>query len=261
MSTRMPSATAINDDPRLRTIAHLVFFALFLLAWEIYGRTGNSLILPPFSQVIAAFWDLLISGRLMEALLPSLRLLAMGFSLGIGAAMVFGIVIGRSRLADLTLGPYLAALYATPSIALVPIILVWFGFGTTGKVFVIFQSAFFPMLYNVLTGVRATPTDLMDVAKSFGANRLENLTQVILPSTIPFIFAGLQLSIGRAVVGMAVAEVYLRLGGIGGLINAFGARFITDYLIAAILILPAMGLGLSKLVALMERRIAPWKVV
>ncbi|MEZ4522963.1 MAG: ABC transporter permease [Thermomicrobiales bacterium] len=238
----------------------MVFIA-FLATWEIYGRLGNSVILPPFSQVITAFWDLLTSGRLFEALLPSLRLLALGFASGIAAAMVVGILIGRSRLADLTIGPYLAALYATPSVALVPLILVWFGFGTTGKVFVVFQSAFFPMLYNVVTGVRATPSDLMDVAKSFGARRWDSLTQVILPSMVPFIFVGLQLSIGRSVVGMAVAEVYLRLGGIGGLINAFGSRFITDYLIASILVLPALGLGLSKFVGLMERRVAPWKVV
>jgi ABC-type nitrate/sulfonate/bicarbonate transport system permease component len=258
---RLPSATEINDDRRARVAAQLAFLGLFLAAWETYGRLKNPLILPPATQVAQAFWDLLSSGRLIEALLPSLQLLGIGFVLGTSSALILGVLIGRSRVADLTFSPYLAALYATPSVALVPIILVWFGFGTTGKVIVVFESAFFPMLYNVTTGVRAAPTDLIDVAKSFGASRLKTLMQVILPSAIPFIFVGLQLAIGRAVVGMSVAEVYLRLGGIGGLITTFGSRFITDYLIAAILVLPALGIALTRLVGLLERRIAPWRTV
>lgn len=258
---RLPSAAELNENRQTRIAGQLVFLALFLGAWEVYGRLKNPLILPPFSQVIQAFWDLLSSGRLLDALLPSLQLLAIGFVLGTVVALVLGVLIGRSRVADLTFSPYLAAWYATPSVALVPIILVWFGFGMTGKVLVVFESAFFPMLYNVTTGVRAAPTDLIDVARSFGASKLKTLFQVILPSAIPFIFAGFQLSIGRAVVGMTVAEVYLRLGGIGGLITAFGSRFITDYLIAAILILPALGIGLTRLVGMLERRIAPWRSV
>lgn len=258
---RLPDATQLNEDRRTRIAVQLAFLGVFLGTWEVYGRLKNPLILPPFSQVMQAFWDLLSSGRLMEALLPSLRLLGIGFVLGAIAALILGVLIGRSRIMDLTFSPYLAALYATPSVAMVPIILVWFGFGTTGKVLVVFESAFFPMLYNVTTGVRAAPTDLIDVAKSFGASRAKTLLQVILPSAIPFIFAGLQLSIGRAVVGMSVAEVYLRLGGIGGLISAFGSRFITDYLIAAILILPALGIALTRLVGLLERRIAPWRAI
>lgn len=257
---QLPSA-ALNDDRRIRIGAQLAFLAAFLLIWEIYGRARNPLVLPPFSQVMQAFWDISSSGRLWEALLPSLRLLGIGFAIGTSLAIVLGIAIGRSRVADLTFSPYLAALYATPSVAMVPIILVWFGFGTTGKVLVVLESAFFPMLYNVTTGVRAAPNDLIDVAKSFGASRLKVLTQVILPSAVPFIFTGLRLSIGRAVVGMSVAEVYLRLGGIGGLIYGYGSRFITDYLIASILILPALGIGLSKLVGIIERRVAPWRTV
>ncbi len=258
---RLPSAAALNESRGFRIGAQLAFLALFIGIWEAYGRARNPLILPPGSQVMKAFWDLLSSGKLMDALLPSLKLLGMGFALGASLALVLGVLVGRSRVADLTLSPYLSALYATPSIAMVPIILVWFGFGTTGKVLVVFESAFFPMLYNVTTGVRTAPNDLIDVAKSFGASRLKTLLQVILPSSVPFIFAGLRLSIGRAVVGMSVAEVYLRLGGIGGLISGYGSRFITDYLIASILILPILGIGLSKLVGVIERRVAPWRTV
>jgi ABC-type nitrate/sulfonate/bicarbonate transport system permease component len=235
--------------------------ALVLGVWELYGRSGNPLIFPPFSDVARAFFDLATSGRLWEALWPSLKLLGIGFSISMAIGLVLGIIVGRSRIADLTFSPYIAALYATPDIALVPIILVWFGFGMSGRVVVVILASVFTMLYNVSAGVRNAPEDLIDVARSFGASRMKILFQVILPSAVPFIMAGFRLSIGRAVVGMAVAEVYLRLGGIGELISAFGARFITDYLIAAILVLPLLGIGLTRLLALIERRIAPWKQV
>lgn len=242
-----------------RVLAHLGFAAVFFGAWELYGHLGNPIILPPVSQVVVAFADLAISGRLWEALAPSLLLLLFGFTASTAAGLVLGVVVGRSRIADLTLSPYLAALYATPSIALVPIILVWFGFGMSGRVLVVFLAAVFPMLYNVVAGVRNAPPDLIDVANSFNASRATVLFQVILPAALPFIFAGIRVSIGRAVVGMAVAEVYLRLGGIGSLITAFGARFVTDYLIATILVLPMIGIGLSKLLAYIEQRVAPWR--
>jgi ABC-type nitrate/sulfonate/bicarbonate transport system permease component len=246
---------------RTRWIASLLFAIAFFGFWEYVGRTGDPLILPPPSMVAAAFVDLVVTGQLWEALWPSLQLLAAGFAVALVVGVVLGVLIGRSRTADLTLSPYLAALYATPDIALVPIILVWFGFGFSGRVVVVFLSAIFPILYNVTAGVRQAPEDLIDVARAFGAGRIRVLLQVILPSALPYIMAGIRLSIGRAVVGMAVAEVYLRLGGIGGLIYAYGARFVTDYLIAAILILPILGIGLTRLLAYLERRIAPWKTV
>lgn len=259
----MPSDNALLGLPsgRRRLVASVVFAVCFFAAWEIYGRMGNPLIFPPFSDVLAAFIDLVVSGRLWEALWPSLQLLAAGFALALVAGLVLGVLVGRSRIADLSFSPYLAALYATPDIALVPIILVWFGFGFSGRVVVVFLAAIFPILYNVTAGVRQAPTDLIDVARSFGASRARTLFQVILPSAVPFVMAGVRLSIGRAVVGMAVAEVYLRLGGIGGLINAYGARFVTDYLIASILVLPILGIGLTRMLAILERRIAPWKTV
>jgi ABC-type nitrate/sulfonate/bicarbonate transport system permease component len=255
------SSVLAMPSGRAKWIASLIFAVAFFGLWEYVGRNGNPLILPPPSMVAAAFVDLVVTGQLWEALVPSLQLLAVGFAVALVVGVALGIIIGRSRTADLTFSPYLAALYATPDIALVPIILVWFGFDFSGRVVVVFLSAIFPILYNVTTGVRQAPEDLIDVAHAFGAGRFRTLFQVILPSALPYIMAGIRLSIGRAVVGMAVAEVYLRLGGIGGLITAYGARFVTDYLIAAILILPILGIGLTRLLALLERRVAPWNTV
>ena len=247
--------------PAVRSVLKVLFFIAFISFWELYGRLGNPLIFPPFTAVLEALIDLVSSGRLWEALWPSLQLLFVGFAISMSIGLVFGILIGRSKIADYTLGPYVAALYATPEIALVPIILVWFGFDFSGRVVVVILASVFTMLYNVMAGARDVPEDLIDVARSFGASRATVLFSVILPSSVPFIVAGIRLSIGRAVVGMAVAEVYLRIGGIGALISAFGARFVTDYLIATILVLPLLGIGLTRLLTILERRIAPWRTV
>lgn len=239
---------------------HLLFGLLFFGSWELAGQLGNGVILPPFSAVAAAFWDILF-GPLPAALLESLQLLAIGFSTALVLGFLLGILVGRYRLMDRTLSPYFSALYALPTVALVPLILIWFGFGLTGRVVVVFLAAFFPILINIYQGVRDAPDDLLEVARSFGVrSELGLLRQVVIPAAVPFILAGVRLGIGRGVVGMAIAEVYLRLSGLGTLIAGYASSFQTDYLIAAILPLPFLGIALTKLLALIERRYQTWRV-
>lgn len=241
---------------------HLGFAAAFFGTWELYGRVGNELILPPLSAVLAGVGQLISTGELQSAFLQSLRLLFLGFAVAFASGFVMGVAAGRYRTVDRTLRPFLDALYATPIIALVPLILVWFGFGLQGRVIVVFLAAFFPILINVYAGVRDAPQHLIDVARAFGiTGELGLLRRVILPAAVPFIMAGVRLGIGRGVVGMAVAEVYLRLGGIGALIVEYGNVFRTDLLIAAILPLPLLGIGLTKLFAAIEHRVQEWKTV
>lgn len=247
---------------RDEALRHLAFAVFVVAVWEAYGRLGNPLVLPPFSAVIAALWDLLIDGQLVDALRSSLQLLFVGFGVSLAAGFALGVVVGRYKIADRTLSPFLNALYATPTIALVPVVLVWFGFGMAGRVTVVFLASFFPVLINVYAGVRDAPASLIEVARSFGVHsELGLLRRVILPAAIPFIMAGVRLGIGRGVVGMAVAEVYLRLGGIGALIVEYGAAFQTDYLLASILPLPLLGIGLTKVFQAVERHYEYWKTV
>lgn len=238
---------------------HLVFAAIFFGAWELGGRFGNPDILPPASRVVAAFVDILF-GPLPAALMESLQLLAIGLSTALALGFVLGTIVGRYRVMDRTLSPYFAALYALPTVALVPLVLIWVGFGLSGRVVVVFLAAFFPILINVYQGVKDAPHDLLEVAKSFGVrSELGLLRRVVIPAAVPFILAGVRLAIGRGVVGMAVAEVYLRLSGLGTLIATYASSFQTDYLIAAILPLPFLGVVLTKLLAALERRFQVWK--
>lgn len=241
---------------------HVAFAVLIFGAWELYGRLGNDFLLPPVTRVLAGLWELTASGELPRALAQSLQLLFLGFGAALVIGFLGGVFAGRYRIIDRTVRPFLDALYATPVIALVPVILVWFGFGLTGRLVVVFLASFFPVMINVYAGVRDAPKGLIDVARSFGVTgEVELLRKVIVPAAIPFIMAGVRLGIGRGVVGMAVAEVYLRLGGIGALIVEYSGGFRTDLLLAAILPLPILGIGLTKLFALIERRVQVWKTV
>jgi len=258
----LTATTGVLPRRNRRILGHLLFALLIFGSWEIGGRLMNPILLPPFSSVVVAFVEILLDGSLIEAMAESLRLLFIGFGLAAVVAFVMGIVIGRYRSLDQMLSPFINAMYATPDIALVPLILVWFGFGLPGRIVVVFLAAFFAILYNVYAGVKDAPRDLIEVSRSFGVrSELEILRAVVLPSAVPFIMAGLRLGIGRAVVGMAIAEVFLRLGGIGGLIMGYGSAFRTDFLIASIISLPLLGIALTKVFARIEHRFEYWRTV
>jgi ABC-type nitrate/sulfonate/bicarbonate transport system permease component len=243
-------------------LRHLLFALALFTVWEAYANVlDQPVLLPGPTAVLTALGSILLDGSLIPALLESMQLLAIGFATAVGLGVFFGIVVGRYELMDRTFSPYFNGLYALPVVALVPLVLIWFGFGLLGRVIVVFLSAFFPILINTYTGVRDAPTDLIEVATAFGvSNEFGMLRRVVVPAAIPFILAGVRLGIGRGVVGMAIAEVYLRLGGIGALISSYGAVFRTDFLMAAILPLPLLGIGLTKLFGYIEKRVRYWRV-
>jgi ABC-type nitrate/sulfonate/bicarbonate transport system permease component len=239
---------------------HVLFAGIIAIAWETYGQLGNDLLLPPLTGILTALFEITASGRLPLALLESLRLLAVGLALALTVGFVLGVLVGRSVILHRTLSPFLNAIFVTPTVALVPLVLVWFGFGFQGRVMVVFLAAFVPVLVSVYAGVKDSPTDLVEVATSFGVEgEIAMLRTVRLRTALPLILSGIRLAVGRAVVGMAVAEVYLRLGGIGALIKGYGALFQTDFVFASILPLPILGIGLTALVARIERRFQSWK--
>lgn len=235
----------------------LVGVAIFLAIWEVTAQyLDNSLVLPPVSGILAALWDLISSGELIRALAESISLLIVGLIISTIIGFIFGALVARSRTAYWMLNPYFSALFATPTIALVPLVLVWFGFGFPGRVIVVILAAVVPIMFSVASGLRDDPKDLVDVARSFGVKgELALLFRVRVRAALPVLLAGLRLAAGRAVVGMAVAETYLRLGGIGGLIKSYGAMFQTDYVFAAILPLSLLGIAMVSAISWAERRL------
>ncbi len=235
----------------------IVGVAIFLVAWEASARVvDNKLTLPAVSEILLALWDLLVSGELILALSESIWLLIVGLFVSTVIGFILGALVARSRTAYWMLNPYFSALFATPTIALVPLVLVWFGFGFPGRVIVVVLAAVVPIMFSVASGLRDDPKDLVDVARSFGVKgELALLYRVRVRAALPVLLAGLRLAAGRAVVGMAVAETYLRLGGIGGLIKSYGSMFQTDYVFAAILPLSLLGITIVSLIGRLERRL------
>ncbi|MGQ0569703.1 MAG: ABC transporter permease [Armatimonadota bacterium] len=244
------------DHPNLIRVAVV---AIFLIAWEIYGRSLNPILLSYPTAVARAFVELVRNGQLLNALLQSLQPLAVGFFASLIAGLGLGVLMGRYRIFYQALDPFLTALYATPSVALIPLIMLWFGLGFAAKVVIIFLSCFFAIVINTYAGVRNVSRAYVDVVKAYGATDRQVMLKVVLPSALPFVMAGIRIAVGRGVIGMVVAEFFTVLRGLGALIIIFSNAFATAKLFVPVLTLSFMGIGLTALAKWVERKMAPWK--
>jgi NitT/TauT family transport system permease protein len=230
-----------------------------LAAWQLYAPHLNPIFLRPPSDVAKAFVDLLEDGTLVQATLESGRTLALGFAL----ALLFGLSVGlgsaRSWLAYNAANPWITALYSTPTVALVPFMSLWLGIGDTAKIAVIALFAVFPIIVNTQQGVRYVDPALMEVARAFNSSERRLWTDVLVPSALPFIFAGIRLAIPRALVGMVLAEFLISVGqGLGSLIIIYQNTFRVDRMFVPVIVVAAMGVVLISIVQWLEGRLAPW---
>ena len=238
------------------TVASVV---LVLIVWEIFGRRINPVFGSYPSAIAEAFWELLITGQLWSALYDSLRPFVIGYALAIVVGVPLGLFIGGFRAAEAALGLYITAGYAMPLVALVPLLILWLGLGFAVKVAVIFLMALFPICINTWLGVTAVPKTLIEVGKSFVAPDTVILRRIILPATLPYIMAGIRLAVGRAVVGMVIAEFFTTISGLGAVIINSANNFDTATMFVPIVILMLMAIGLNWLIGFVERRVAPWQ--
>jgi NitT/TauT family transport system permease protein len=240
-------------------LIRLLSVAVVLVAWELYGRSLNPIFLSHPTAVAQAFWELLVSGDLMRATLQSLSGLGVGFGLAVVVGIAIGLLMGHSRVANYALDPFVTALYNTPSVALIPLIQLWFGLGFSAKVVIVFLSAVFPVIINSYAGVSTTSRQTVDVVRAYGATERQVTTKVVLPSAVPFVMAGMRLAVGRGVIGIVVAEFFTAISGLGGMIIIFSNAFATAKLFVPVITLVVIGLALTSLAKWLERRIAPWK--
>lgn len=239
----------------IRGISLIVVLAI----WQVYGMNVNKLFFAPPSDIVLAFFRVLQTGEIITAMLVSAQALLLGFVTATIFGVIVGVIMGRYRLIEYTLDPYVNALYATPLVALIPLIILWFGLGFNAKVVVVFILTLFPVLINSYTGVRNVSQSLVDVGRAFVANERQIFTKIMLPASVPYIMAGIRLGIGRAIIGMVVAEFFTALTGLGAMIVKYANSFKTDVMFVPIVILMLMGVGLTELVKLAEIRVAPWK--
>lgn len=245
--------------PLPRWMITVASVALLLIVWEIFGRRINPVFGSYPSAIAEAFWELVVTGQLWSALYESLRPFVIGYALAILVGVPLGLFIGGFRAAEAALGLYITAGYAMPLVALVPLLILWLGLGFAVKVAVIFLMALFPICINTWLGVTAVPKTLIEVGKSFVAPDVVILRRIILPATLPYIMAGIRLAVGRAVVGMVIAEFFTTISGLGAVIINSANNFDTATMFVPIIILMVMAIGLNWLIGFVERRVAPWQ--
>jgi ABC-type nitrate/sulfonate/bicarbonate transport system permease component len=245
-------------SPAMRWTLRLSSVVLIAVAWELYGRAINPVLLSSPSQIAAATVEMIADGSLSEAFGQSMVVLGVGSLIGIAAGLAIGLAAGRSE----TLGAFielpLNALYATPTVALIPVIVVWFGFGPTAKTVVVMLFVLFPVLINTMRGVKEVDRDLIEVARSFCSPERRMWIDLILPSAMPYVVTGLRLAIGRALIGVIVAEFFTAFAGLGYLIVTNANSFRTDRTFVPILLIALLGITLTALLEWAERKVVRW---
>jgi NitT/TauT family transport system permease protein len=203
--------------------------------------------------------QLFASGEIWNDLYVSGVEFAWGYALSVMVALPFGIAVGWYRKMSYIFDPFINAMNSTPRVALLPLVIIWLGIGILSKVGIIFLGAVFPILINARDGVKTTPYNLLNAARSFGASEWQIFRNVVLPSTVPFILTGLRLGVGRALIGVMVGELYAATAGIGFMITVAGATFQTDKVFVGVLIFAITGMISMELLTKLERRFSKWR--
>ena len=240
----------------------LVAVVAFMFFWEFSVVWGwaNPLFTSAPTRIIKAGAAMVRDGSIWNDLAVSGLEFALGYGLAVVVGVPLGILMGWYRRFNALLEPFVNALYATPRIALMPLIIIWFGVDMTSKVAIIFLSTVFPILVNTMTGVRTIDRDFIKVARSFGATDGQLFLTVALPSSVPNLLTGLRLGLGHALIGIVVGEMYGASAGIGYMMQMAGATFQTDRVMVGIIIIAAAGMALTQVLKMIENRFEMWRV-
>ena len=244
---------------RQEFVIKAVTLLIVLGGWEIAGRYVNPLFLSSPSAIAVAFVNLTASGELPQAIASSLLAFSLGIAFAIVVGIGVGVAMGRVRMLEYILEPYVNALYSTPSIALIPLFILWFGVGLLSKIIIIFTLSVFIVIINTFSGVKNLSQGVIDIGAAFGASERQIFWKVILPASLPFIMTGLRLAVGRGVLAMIVAEFFTSIAGLGGMIVKYGNFFETAKMFVPIIVVSLLGVTFVEIIKYIEKRLAPWK--
>jgi ABC-type nitrate/sulfonate/bicarbonate transport system permease component len=248
-------------DRRRSFVVGLLGWLVVLTAWEVTVRlelVNTNFIASP-TQIAAALVELVREGDLWHDLAVSGRELAFGLGLSIIVGVSLGLLMGWYRWLRELLDPFVNALYATPRIALIPLIILWFGIGIESKIVIVFLTSVFEVLVNTSAGVRSIDEGIIRTARSFGASSMQIFRTVALPSSVPFILTGLRLAVGRGLTGVVVGELFAAQAGIGHGLTQSAQLFRIDAMFAYLAIIAVTGIVLVSLLTKLERRFDAWR--
>ena len=242
----------------------LAGIAVWQLAYDGLARTPyfdayliNHFFASP-RQILLSFGELYQSGELVKNCYFSFLEFAYGFLLAIGVGIPLGFIMATQRKIDYYLDPWISCLYATPRVALAPIIVVWFGLGILPNALVVFLGAVFPILLNTYTGIKSVRYNLIEVVRAFGGSPLQVFFKVMIPDATPAIIAGLRLAVGRAIIGVVVAELFGAEAGLGFMVYFYAQLFQPGPVFVGIVVLVIFGIVSFVALDKAQRWLSPW---
>jgi NitT/TauT family transport system permease protein len=259
-ATEAQAVARVWQGTRLRYFAGILSVLGGLLVWELISRlfVANPLFLAAPSQIVQAIYSLTLSGEMQRHLAISAVEFALGYVIASALGIVLGFAMASSSTAKRALQPWVSGLYATPTIALAPLFILWLGIGIWSKVLVVIFLVLFPVTINTEAGLRTTSERLIEMLRSFGASPRQIFFKVSLPSAMPFILAGLRLGIGRGLIGVVVAELFGSRAGLGRLISQSADAFNMPELFAGVVVLAVAGIVMTAGFTWLEGKLVPW---
>ena len=208
--------------------------------------------------VAQSFVELLGTGELLTHSYASFIAFSYGYLLATVVGIPLGVLMATTKKANYYLDPWVSSIYATPRVALAPVIIIWFGLGLFSKALIVFLGAVFPILLNTYTGIKSVKENLIEVVEAFGGSNMQVFFKVMLPDAIPAIISGLRLAVGRAVIGVVVAEWFGTEAGLGYMVYDYSMVFRPAPVFVGIVVLIAFGHLAFVILERIQRWISPW---
>ena len=232
-----------------------------LAVWQAFWSAGK--ISPLFfsgpSAIVQRFWDELLHGRLRSDMRYSGLNFVLGFAMALVVGVVLGILIGWYRKVEMVSNPFVNSLYAIPRVAMIPLIIIWFGIGIWSKVFIVFMTAVFPILINTIGGIRATDPDLLRAARAFCASDWQIFKTLAVPGAVPFILTGIRQGVALGLIGVVVGEMFGGSEGIGFMVAYGSQTFDTAQLFVGVMVIAFAGILLTALTERLEHHFSRWR--
>ncbi len=251
--TERPSVAA-GSPVFLKAAAGIILLAL----WEgVVQALAPAYVARP-SGIARVFFTVLTDGQFLAAAGSTLRAVGEGLLIALVAGTLTGFMMGRVRAVEQGLRYYVNSLFATPMVAILPLMTLWFGYNADARLATVVFASFFSIVINACDGARSVPTEYIEVARSFRARPLPTLFHVVFPSSLPYLFAGVRLAAGRALIGAVVAEFFVSIPGLGFFILYHSRTFKHNEAFVAVIVLVVAGVGFEALVNWLARRYLPW---
>jgi NitT/TauT family transport system permease protein len=249
-------------DALLTGVGKSIAVVVLLVVWEAAPRLGlvDATFLPSFSAVLGAWWDLLVSGNLLENTRASLARSLAGFGLAVAGAVPLGLLIGWYKPVSTLLSPLLEVFRNTAALALLPVFVLLLGIGETSKIAIVFYACTWPILLNTISAVGGVDPTLLRLAKSMNLSGFRLFQKVILPAAVPTVFTGIRLAGAVSILVLVAAEMVGAKAGLGYLINASQYNFAIPQMYAGIITISAIGVLFNQVLVSVERRFTSWRV-